>query len=62
MVSVRASSSTVERGFESRLGQPKDYKIGICCLSTNPAALRTKCKDLLARNQDDVSVWGNIFS
>ena len=44
MVSVRASSSTVDRGFESRLGQSKDYKIGICCLSTNPAALRTKCK------------------
>jgi hypothetical protein len=26
-------SSAVDRGFESRLGQSKDYKIGICCFS-----------------------------
>jgi hypothetical protein len=29
MVSVLASS-TVDRGFEPRSGQNKDYKIGIC--------------------------------
>jgi len=25
----------VDRGFESQLGQTKDYKIGICCFSTS---------------------------
>jgi hypothetical protein len=30
MVSV-LSLSAVERGFDPRLGQTKDYKIGICC-------------------------------
>ena len=32
MVSVLASS-VVDRGLESRSGQTKDYKIGICCFS-----------------------------
>ena len=32
MVSVVASSA-VDRGFEPRSGQTKDYKIGICCFS-----------------------------
>ena len=27
------ASSAADRGFESRSGQTKDYKIGICCLS-----------------------------
>jgi hypothetical protein len=31
MVSVCASSA-VNRGFEPRLGQTKDYKIGMCCV------------------------------
>ena len=33
MVSVLASNA-VDGGFETRLGQTKDYKIGICCFST----------------------------
>ena len=33
MVNVLASSA-VDRGFEHRSGQTKDYKIGICCFST----------------------------
>ena len=37
MVSVLASS-VVDRGFESRLGQTKNYKIGICCFSVKHAA------------------------
>jgi hypothetical protein len=49
------ASSAVDRGFEPRSGQTKDYKIGICCFSTKHAALRRKSKDWLARNQDDVS-------
>ena len=54
MVSVLASS-VVERGFESRSGQTKDYKIGMCCFSAKHAALRRKSKDWSARNQNNVS-------
>jgi hypothetical protein len=32
MVSL-ITSSAVDRGFEHRSGQTKDYKIGICCFS-----------------------------
>ena len=46
MVSVLASSE-VDRRFESRSGQTKDYKIGICCFSAKHAALRRKSKDWL---------------
>jgi hypothetical protein len=59
MVSVLASSA-VDRGFQPRLGQTKDYKIGICCFSDKYAALRRKNKDWLARNQYNVSEWGNM--
>ena len=41
MVSVLASS-VVDRGFESRSGQTKDYEIGICCFSSKHAALWRK--------------------
>jgi hypothetical protein len=44
MVSVLASSA-IDRGFEPRLGQTKDYKIGICCFSAKHAALRRKNKE-----------------
>ena len=53
MVSVLASSA-VYRGFESRSGQTKVFKIGICCFSAKHAVLRMKSKDWLARNQDNV--------
>ena len=49
------ASSAVDRGFEARSGQTKDYKIGICCFSAKHAALRRKSKDWLARNQNNVS-------
>ena len=61
MVSVLASSS-VDRGFEPRSGQTKDYKIGICCFSVTHAALRRKSKDWLARNQNNVSEWATCPS
>jgi hypothetical protein len=48
MVSVLASN-VVDHGFEPRLGQTKNYKIGICCFSGKHAALRRKSKDWLAR-------------
>ena len=54
------ASSTVDRGFEPLSGQTKDYKIGSCCFSAKYAALRRKSKDWLARNQDNVSEWGDM--
>jgi hypothetical protein len=59
MFSVLASSA-VDRGFEPLLGQTKDYEIGICCFSSKHAALRRKIKDWLARNQNNVSEWGDM--
>ena len=55
------SSSVVDGGFEPWSGQTKDFDIGIYCFSANHAALRRKSKDWLARNQDKVSEWGNMF-
>jgi hypothetical protein len=54
MVSMLASG-VVDRGFEPRSGQTKDYKICICCFSAKHAELRRKNKDWLARNQDNMS-------
>ena len=59
MVSVLAASA-VDRGFELRSDQTKDYIIGICCFSAKHAALRRKSKDWLARNQYNVSKWSNM--
>ena len=55
------TSSAVDRGFEPRSGKTKDYKIGICCFPSKHAALRRKSKDRLARNQDNVSEWGDMY-
>jgi hypothetical protein len=43
MVSMLASSA-VDRGFEPRSSQTKDYYIGICCISARLAALRERAK------------------
>jgi hypothetical protein len=59
MVSVLAPSA-VDREPKSRLGQIKDYKIGICCFSSKHATLRNKRKDCLARNQDNIFEWGDM--
>jgi hypothetical protein len=61
MVSVLIWSA-VDCGFEHQLGKTKDYKIGICCLSTNHKALRCKSKDRLARKLDNASGWSDIFN
>jgi hypothetical protein len=58
MVSVLASSA-VDRWFEPRSGLT-NYKIGICCFSTKHTALRSKSKDWLTRNQNNVSEWGDM--
>ena len=59
MVSVLASSA-VDRVFEHRSGQTKDYKIGICCFSAKHETLRRKSKDWLARNLNNVSEWSDM--
>jgi hypothetical protein len=60
-VSVLASFE-VDHGFEPRWGQTKNYVIGICCFSAKHAALRSKSKDWLARNQNNVSEWSDIYT
>jgi hypothetical protein len=45
----------VDCWFESQSDQTKDYTIVMCCLLAKHAALRRKCKDWLARNQNNVS-------
>ena len=57
MVSVLASRA-VDRGFEPRSGQVKDYKIGF--FSAKHAVLKRKSKHWLAQNQDSVSEWGDM--
>jgi hypothetical protein len=54
------ASSAEDRGFESRSGQTKDYKFGICCFSTKHGSLRRKSKDWLARNQNNVAEWSDM--
>jgi hypothetical protein len=61
MVSV-LSSSAVDRGFDTRSGQTKDFKIGMCCFCAKHAALRRNSKDWMARNKDNVSEWGDMFT
>ena len=61
MVSVLFSSA-IDRGFEPRSGQTKYFKIGICCFSTRPAALRRKSKDWLAWNQNNVPQWSDMYT
>ena len=53
------ASSAVDRGFDPKLGQMKDYNISISCFSAKHAALRSKSKDWLARNQKNVSEWSD---
>ena len=55
---IHSYQKTFVRDF---LGQTKDYKIGICCFYAKLAALRRKSKDWLARNQNNVSEWSDIF-
>jgi hypothetical protein len=66
MVSVLAPS-TVDRRFDPRSRQTKDYEIGMCCFSAKHVVLRRKGKHWLARNQnnaselDDMSIRGLLF-
>ena len=60
MVSVLASSA-VDRVFEPRSGQTKDYNIDIYCFFVKHAVLRSKSKDWLARYQNNVSEWSEYL-
>jgi hypothetical protein len=60
VIVIVLSSSMVDRGFEPRSGQTKDYTIGICCFSAKYAALRSKSKDWFSRNQNNVSEWSDM--
>jgi hypothetical protein len=37
-----------------------DFFLKDCCFSAKQAALRRKSKDWLARNQDNMSEWGDM--
>ena len=56
LVNVLASS-VVDRLFEPGSGQTRDNKIGMCCFSAKHAVLRSKSRDWLVRNQNNVSEW-----
>jgi post-segregation antitoxin (ccd killing protein) len=55
-------SSTIDREFEPRSDQTQDYKIGICCFSALRELQRSKSKDWLARNQNKMSEWSDIYT
>ena len=40
--------------------KPKNYAIPTCCFSAMHTVLRGKSKNWLARNQDNVSEWGDM--
>ena len=53
------ASSVVGRGFESRLGQTKDYKIDICFFSAKSAVYT---RDWLGQNEYNVSKWSHMLA
>ena len=53
-------SCAVDSRFESRSGQTKEYKIGIYWFSAKCTTLRRKSIYWLARNQFNVSEWGDL--
>jgi hypothetical protein len=53
-------SSVVDSGFDPGSGQTKDYTIGICCFSAKHSALKSKSKDWLTRDQNNVSEWSDM--
>jgi hypothetical protein len=61
MVSKLASSA-VDGGFKCQSDKTKDYEIGICCSSAKHTELRSKSKDWLARNRNNVSNWSDMYT
>jgi hypothetical protein len=56
------ASSVLDRGLELRSGQTNDGIFGICCFSDKNSVYWSKSEDRLARDQDNVSVWSNMYS
>ena len=54
------ASSVLDYAIDPWSGQTNDYEIGICCFCAKHAALSIKIKDWLARNQTNVSEWGDM--
>jgi hypothetical protein len=54
------ASRAVDRVFDPRSVQTKDYQNGICCFSDKHAALRRQRKEWLVRNRDNVPEWGDM--
>ena len=52
--------SAVDRRFERWLGQTKNYKTGSCCFSARHTTLRSKSKDWLAQNKNNLSDYGDM--
>ena len=52
-------SVLVNLGFDPRSGQAKNYTIEICFFSGTHSALRSKSKDKLYRNQNNVVEWND---
>jgi hypothetical protein len=55
MVSVLPSGA-IDRGFDPRSAQTKDYKIGICCFSTKHAALIKEKEQRLVGSESEKCV------
>ena len=49
------ASCAIHRGLEHHTSKTKDYETVIYCFSAKHSALRSKSKDWLAPNQDNVS-------
>jgi len=58
------SSSVIHPVFELQSDQTKDFNIGIYCFSANAnakhAALTSKSKDWLARNENSLCEWNDM--
>ena len=59
MVSV-VTPSAVDRGLEPQSDQSTEYKLVCVASPLKHAALMSKSKDWLARNQNTVSEWGDM--
>ena len=55
------AQSVVYCGFEPRTGQTNGYKIVIFCFPAKHISIRKTSKDWLARNQNNVSEWSDMF-
>jgi hypothetical protein len=52
--------SEVDRGFDSRSDQTKDYEMCFCCFFDNHSALNSQSNDWMDWNQNDVSEWSDM--